>query len=172
MTATTHLGSTPLEPMPNKWIELGKKQFERKPVRYLAVSAVAIAVSLSTQGLFYGVFRFSERNAQLVSFVTSTIPSYYLNRRWVWGKGNRSNFWKEIFPFWALGIAQLVLSLWFIGWSQDKIEAQFESHLIRTIGFMASTLFIYGVMWVGKYVFFNKVLFKHKPEQAVSAQLH
>jgi putative flippase GtrA len=169
MTVTTHVGSSPLEAMPNKWIALGKKQFESKPVRYAAVSAIAIMVSQATTAVFYGLLRFSERNAQLVSFVASTIPSYYLNRMWVWGKGGKSHFWKEIFPFWALGIVQLILSLLFIAWSQSKIKENYESHLIRTLGLMFSMLFIYGVMWIGKYVFFNKVLFKHKPEGAGSS---
>jgi putative flippase GtrA len=170
MTVTTHVGSAPLDAKPNKWIALGKKQFERKPVRYAAVSAIAILVSQATTAIFYGLLRFSERNAQLVSFVASTIPSYYLNRMWVWGKGGKSHFWKEIFPFWALGIVQLILSLLFIAWSQDKIKENYESHLIRTLGLMFSMLFIYGVMWIGKYVFFNKVLFKHHSENTGSVK--
>lgn len=167
MTATTHLGSAPLEPMSNTWIALGKKQFERKPVRYAAVSAIAILISQSTLALGYGLLNWTGRlafRAQLLAFVTSSFPSYYLNRMWVWGKGGKSHFWKEVFPFWGIGFAQLLISLVFIKWSQAKIEARYESHLVRTIGFLFSNLFVFGVMWVGKYVFFNKVLFKQKPE--------
>jgi putative flippase GtrA len=175
MTVTTHVGSAPLEPKPNKWIELGKKQFARKPVRYAAVSAIAIVISQVTLAFGYGLLHWDGKlafRAQLLAFVTSSFPSYYLNRMWVWGKGGKSHFWKEVFPFWGIGFVQLLISLLFIKWSQAKIEAHYSSHLIRTIGFLFSNLFVFGVMWVGKYIFFNKVLFKHHGEVASSAQGH
>ena len=174
MTVTTHLGSTPLEPTPNKWISLGKKQFERKPVRYAAVSAIAIIISQATLAFGYGLLRWDGKlafRAQLLAFVASSFPSYYLNRMWVWGKGGKSHFWKEVFPFWGIGFAQLLISLVFIKWSQAKIEARYSSHLLRTIGFLFSNLFVFGVMWVANYVFFNKVLFKHKPETSEPVQV-
>ena len=40
--------------------------------------------------------------------VVATFPSYWLNRKWAWGKHGRSHFMKEVVPFWvmaALGIA-------------------------------------------------------------------
>ena len=169
MTVTTHVGSAPLEPMPNKWIAIGKKQFERKPVRYAAVSAIAIVISQTTLAFGYGLLRWDGKlafRAQLLAFVTSSFPSFYLNRMWVWGKGGKSHFLKEVFPFWAIGFGQLLISLVFIKWSQAKIESRYSSHLIRTIGFLFSNLFVFGVMWVGKYIFFNKVLFKHQAEGA------
>ena len=172
MTATTHVGSETLEQQPNKWVKLAKSQFDRKPVRFAVVSAVAIVVSQTTLAFCYGLLHWDGDRAvraQLLAFVTSSFPSYYLNRMWVWGKGGKSHFWKEVFPFWAIGLAQLFISLLFIKWSQAKIEARYTSHLIRTIGFLFSNLFVFGVMWVGKYVFFNKVLFKHHGDHSGGA---
>ena len=141
----------------------------RKSLRYAAVSVVAIGVSQVTLLLCYGLFHWDgdrATRAQLVAFVTSSIPSYYLNRMWVWGKSGKSHMWKEIAPFWAVGLAQLVISLVFVKWAQGAVERSTDSHMVRTIGFLFNNLFIYGVMWVAKFMFFNKVLFAHRPMPA------
>ena len=146
----------------------------RKTVRYAAVSVVAIAVSQVTLLLCYGLLHWDGNRAtraQLAAFVTSTIPSYYLNRMWVWGKGGKSHLWKEIVPFWAVGLVQLLVSLVFVKWAQGVVERSTGSHGLRTIGFLFNNLFIYGVMWIAKFMFFNKVLFAHKPHE-LPAVLH
>ena len=135
----------------------------RKTFRFAAVSLVAIVVSQLANAVGYGLFQWTARTTQLVSFVVSTIPSYYLNRAWVWKKNGKSSLRKEVAPFWAIGIAQLIVSLAFVAWSQGLVENATESHGLRTLGFLFNTLFIYGLMWIGKFFFFNKVLFVHKP---------
>ena len=142
----------------------------RKTIRYAAVSVVAIAVSQVTLLLCYGLLHWDgdrATRAQLVAFVTSSIPSYYLNRMWVWGKSGKSHMWKEILPFWVVGLAQLLISLVFVKWAQGVVERSTESHSMRTLGFLFNNLFVYGVMWVAKFMFFNKVLFAHRPMPAV-----
>lgn len=157
------VGSLPLPVAPTAFTEYAKSETGRKTIRFAAVSAVAIVVSQITNAVGYGLFHWSARTTQLVSFVVSTIPSYYLNRAWVWKKNGKSSLRKEVVPFWALGIAQLIISLAYVAWAQGVIENATESHAIRTLGFLFNTLFIYGVMWIGKFFFFNKVLFVHKP---------
>ena len=58
------------------------------------------------------------------------------------------------------------ISLVFVQWAQGVVERSTESHLLRTLGIMFNSLFIYGVMWVAKFMFFNKVLFAHRPMPA------
>lgn len=135
----------------------------QKTIRYAAVSVVAILVSQITLYICYGIFKTGETPAQLTSFVTSMIPSYYLNRMWVWGKGGKSHFLKEVVPFWVIGIVQLMISLAFVPWAQNFVDDATTSHSLRTTGFLVNNLLIYGVMWVGKFMLFNKVLFKHHP---------
>ena len=141
----------------------------RKTVRFAAVSMIAIVVSLGTNAVCYGALRWDKTPSQLAAFVTSTVPSYYLNRAWVWRKNGRSSLHKEVIPFWGLGFAQLFISLAFVRWAQGLVENATDSHRIRTVGFLFNNLFIYGIMWVGKFVFFNKILFVHKPDTEESA---
>jgi putative flippase GtrA len=145
---------------------MGRTEAGRKTLRYAAVSLVAIAVNQLTLVLCYGLLHWDGDRAvraQLVAFVTSTIPSYYLNRMWVWGKSGKSHMWKEVAPFWAIGLVQLLISVVFVQWAQRAVERSTDSHLLRTGGIMFNSLFIYGLMWVAKFMFFNKVLFAHRP---------
>ena len=48
--------------------------------------------------------------ANVVANVVATVPSYVLNRRWVWGRGGRSHFWREVMPFWVLSFIGLAFS--------------------------------------------------------------
>ncbi len=158
------VGSITLSPTLSTLLAKTRTETGRKTVRFAAVSIVAIAVSQVTLVLCYGLIRWGTTRSQVAAFVVSMVPSYYLNRAWVWGKSGKSSLRKEVLPFWALGIAQFVLSLFFVVWAQGAVERSTESHTLRTAGILFNTLFIYGIMWVGKFVFFNKVLFVHKPE--------
>ena len=50
----------------------------------------------------------------------ATFPSYWLNRRWAWGKSGRSHFMKEIVPFWAMSAAGIAFSIFFAYGAKDS----------------------------------------------------
>ena len=81
----------------------------RKIFRYTMVSVISTAVSLFVILIVYGVLRlWSEVPSTVFGNVVATFPSYWLNRKWAWGKHGRSHFLKEVVPFWtlaAIGIA-------------------------------------------------------------------
>jgi putative flippase GtrA len=134
----------------------------RKKFRFAMVSAVAIAVSEVTLIICYGIFGLDDNKKVVsltVAFITSTIASYALNRRWVWGRTGRSHFWKEVAPFWGIGFGQFLISVPFITWGVHQVEKETENHVVRTASLLFFSLFVYGVMWVGKFLFFERVLF-------------
>ncbi len=81
----------------------------RKIFRYSMVSVISSCVSLFVIFIVYGVLRlWSEVPSTIFGNVVATFPSYWLNRKWAWGKHGRSHFFKEMVPFWtlaAIGIA-------------------------------------------------------------------
>ncbi len=132
-----------------------------KWVRFGSVSAVAIVVSIATFSLtFYSLHR--ELLAQTIATIVSTIPAYFLSRRWVWSVDGKSDFRKEIVPFWVLSLLQFVLSLIIIGIAGRFIKTRIESHAVKTLVLNLVNLATYGVMWVGKFFFLNKILFGRK----------
>ena len=81
----------------------------RKIFRYSMVSVISTAVSLIVIVIVYGVYHlWSEIPSTVFGNVVAIFPSYWLNRKWAWGKHGRSHFMKEVVPFWimaAFGIA-------------------------------------------------------------------
>jgi putative flippase GtrA len=140
--------------------EEGKKQ-----LRFASVSGVAIVVNQITLFVCYLLLGWDKKDSVrslLAAFVFSGFASYVLNRRWVWGRSGRSSFRKEIVPFWGIGLLQLAISVPFVNWAQQEVELIYSNKLLRTLIFMGLNLVVYAVMWVGKYMLFNKVLFVDK----------
>ena len=74
-----------------------------KLFKYAGVSVISTIVSQVTLFMTFGVWRvMSEVPANILANAVATVPSYYLNRKWVWGKSGRSHLWREVVPFWVL----------------------------------------------------------------------
>src|ERR1700734_1150106 len=84
-----------------------------KVLRYALVSVISALTSLVILTIVYGVLRlWGEVFSTLFANISAGIPSYYLNRRWVWGKSGRSHIWREILPFWVMSISGIGFSLY------------------------------------------------------------
>jgi putative flippase GtrA len=130
----------------------------RKLFRYTMVSAISTVVSAVVIVLVYGVFHvWTEVPSTIFGNVVASFPSYWLNRRWAWGKGGRSHLVKEVLPFWvmtALGIAFSV-----IGASlARRIGLHFKfHHLEQTLLVVVANFLSFAVFWVVKLLVFNRV---------------
>ena len=133
----------------------------KKLLRYSAASVVSVCVSVVFLVLFDGVLGWPAVLSSTLATAIATVPSYELNRKWAWGRSGKSHLWKEVAPFWALA---------FLGWlcstvSVDAVEAYAKhhhyGHLLKT--FVVTVVYVgaFGILWVGKFVIFNKVLFAH-----------
>lgn len=127
-------------------------------IRYSAVSVVSTAFSSGALALFYGVLHlWSEVPSTLVANVLAIAPSYYLNRRWAWGKGGRSHLVREVTPFWALSVAGILLSMFAAGAAHSfSVEHQL-AHSTRTFLVLGVNIAAFGVLWVVKYLVFNRL---------------
>ena len=139
----------------------------RKMVRYSLVSVISVIVSQIV--LFAAQSFWSARTSNIVAVSVSAVPSYYLNRSWVWGKGGRSHLLKEVVPFWAMAFIGLVASTWAAGYANAHADSITSSHLFKTVIVMAANVGAFGVLWVGKFIIMNKVLFAHHPEDLPEA---
>lgn len=129
-----------------------------KLIKYAGVSVISTIVSQVTLLLVFGVFRLmSEVPANILANVLATIPSYTLNRRWVWGKGGKSHFWREVVPFWVLsfiGLAFSSLAVWLAG---DFARNHGLSHAATSLLVNAANLFSFALLWIVKFVIYNKL---------------
>jgi putative flippase GtrA len=132
----------------------------KKAVRYTLVSVISVAVSQAVLFLTFGVLQLASAvPCNILATAVATVPSYYLNRRWAWGKTGPSHLWKEIVPFWALAFLGLVLSILAVDLAEGEAPHLTSSHFATAIIVNASALAAWGVIWVGKFVIFNRLLF-------------
>lgn len=136
-------------------------------VRYSMVSVVAVICSQAILGITLGLFHWSARASNVTAVALSTIPSYTLNRAWVWGKRGRSHVSREIVPFWAMAFLGLLFSTWAADFADTHAFHLTSSHAVHTMIVMAASLGAFGVLWIGKFVLLNKVLFAptREPEE-------
>jgi putative flippase GtrA len=129
-----------------------------KLIKYASVSIISTVVSQLVLFLTFDVFALtSEVPANIIANVLATIPSYTLNRRWVWGKSGQSHFWREVAPFWILsfvGLAVSSLAVWGAG-----AFSRHHHYTHGTTGLLvnAANLLSFAILWVGKFIVYNKL---------------
>ena len=129
-----------------------------KLFKYAGVSVISTLVSQVTLFLTFGVFNvLSEVPANLVANVVATVPSYYLNRKWVWGKGGRSHFWREVVPFWVLSFVGLAFSSLAVYLAGAFARHHGLHHGATTILVNAANLASFAILWIVKFLIYNKL---------------
>lgn len=130
--------------------------------RYSMASVITTIFALGLLGLFYGVLKIATAAwCNLLATAITTVPSYYLNRAWAWGKTGKSHLTKEIIPFWVVAVVSAALSTLVVHVADLAAQHVTHSHAMLTLVVEAANFTTYGVLWVSKFYLFNKVLFKH-----------
>jgi putative flippase GtrA len=128
--------------------------------RYCAVSGISTVCSLGLFYLFYREVGLSPVAANITATCIATVPAYYLNRSWAWGKSGRSHFMREVVPFWAIALISLVISTIAVHYAA-RHTVNIHSKDVKALILLGVNLVTYGVLWVAKFAVFNKLLFKH-----------
>jgi len=135
----------------------------QKVFRYAIVSAVSAVISFSILTLVYGVLQlWTEVPCALFSNIVSTVPNYFLNRRWVWGKSGPSHLWREIVPFWVMSFLGIVLALLTASFARHFSNAHDLGHVARTVVIVGANTAAFGILWVLKFLILNR-LFRTLP---------
>lgn len=139
----------------------------RRLFRYSMVSVVSTAVSQGVLLIVYGGLRlWTEVPSTLFANMVATVPSYYLNRNWAWGKGGRSHLTREVLPFWGMAVAGILFSVFTSSEAQHVSEVHHLHHLGRTVLVMGANFAAFGILWVLKFLVFNKLFHVHPTEDA------
>jgi putative flippase GtrA len=143
----------------------------RKLIRFTSVSAVTTAVSFTSISVLYG-FRIIHGVmwATLAGNLIATLPSYYLNRTWTWGKHGRSHLTKEILPFWGMSGLGIGVSMIGAAWARHEVHTHHWSHLVNTGLVSFTNVVSFGLFWVLKLLVFNRI-FRVHPLEAMDEHL-
>jgi putative flippase GtrA len=138
----------------------------RKMIRFTSVSAVSTVVSFTSISVFYGFHLITGVIwATVAGNLVATLPSYYLNRSWTWGKHGRSHFRKEIVPFWLMSFLGIGVSMIGASWARHEVHAHHWSHLTNTALVSFTNLFSFGLFWVLKIMVFNRIFHTNTLEE-------
>ena len=143
----------------------------RKKLRYAMVSVVAVPIG--TIGVFvFNVVGFAAVWAAILGNSVAAVPSYLLNRYWVWGKHDKNRFFSEILPFWALTLLGIAFAAVVAHLAGQFTKRHDITGIARDVILAAANLAGFGVLWVAKYIIFNKVLFaaRRRPDQRATVE--
>jgi len=129
-----------------------------KIIRYTMVSAISALTSLVILTLVYGVLRlWSEVISTLFANLMAGIPSYILNRRWVWGKSGRSHIWREILPFFVMSVTGIGFALYTATLAQSFANSHHLHHVARTALVVGANVTAFGILWLLKFIILNRL---------------
>jgi putative flippase GtrA len=135
-----------------------RREMLRRLAGFAAVSVVAVPVAQLTLWLCYGVIGIAAVPANIIAVAVGAVPSYWLNRRWVWQKAGGHSVSREILPFWTYTFLGLALSTLFVAIADRVWGTSLAVALANISGF--------GVLWIGKFILLERVLFADQGEQA------
>jgi putative flippase GtrA len=133
----------------------------KKLLRYSMASIVAVIVSTICLVIFVGPCGFSAVVASTLATSIAAVPSYWMNRKWAWGKSGRSHVFKEVIPFWTLAFIGWVVSTLAVKVMESYAKSHDFSHTLTTVSVTVAYIGAFGVLWVIKFIIFNKVMFVH-----------
>ncbi|MEO6628405.1 MAG: GtrA family protein [Aquihabitans sp.] len=128
----------------------------RRAIRYSATSLICIAISQVFFLAFYRLAKWEEIPSNLSATMITSVPAFMLNKSWVWGKKGKAHLRREVLPFWMFTVAGWVLSTGMVALVQHVGEPH---STFRTGAVMTASLGGFGILWVLKYMFLDKIMF-------------
>jgi putative flippase GtrA len=131
-------------------------------VRYGAVSLIATATSLTVLATLVATGSMRPAAANVTATLIGMVPSFELNRRWVWGAGGWPSLRRQVLPFVALSLVGLLLSTVAVA-SAGAIaaDAGWSAHTTALAAVVAN-LAAFGSVWVAQFFILDRLLFRHQ----------
>ncbi len=142
-------------------------------IRYGMVSAIATATSLVILTGLVASDTMRPAPANITATIVGMIPSFELNRRWVWGGAGRPSVRRQMVPFAVLSLIGLLLSTAAVGAAGRLATEAGWSNDATAVASAIANLAAFGSVWVAQFVVLDRVLFRPLPVAApVIAQEH
>jgi putative flippase GtrA len=129
----------------------------KRAIRYSATSAICVLITQVFILVFYRGFHFTEARSNLAATMLTSIPAFALNKYWVWGKRGRAHVRRELLPFWAFTVSGWILSTGAVKLVAENVGDPRST--LRTLSVMVASIAGFGVLWILKYLFLDKIMF-------------
>jgi putative flippase GtrA len=120
-------------------------------LRYSMVSVIGVTITQVELFVMVGLLDLDATWSNVVAVSLCSIPVFILNKRWVWSHDGKLSFRREILPFWVFTLAGLLLSTILVTIAKGMSDS--------TLLIMAANIGGFGLLWVAKFLFLDKVMF-------------
>lgn len=129
--------------------------------KYSASSVIATVVSQLAFALCYW-FGAAAIVATLVAWLAGAVPNYVLNRRWTWGRSGQK------LPYTMIVIGSAVTAA-VVTSVTDHLVQPVDSHALKTLLVTGSYFGTYAVLFIVKFVLFDRLVFAKSSPAASGA---
>jgi putative flippase GtrA len=133
----------------------------RHLMRYASVSAISTLISLTVLGVLVGIFGLPALLSNTIAVAIGTVPSFELNRRWVWHQSRRRSLFRRALPYGLLSLSGLFISSAAVHLAADATNS--SSRLVHTAAVECANFGAYGALWLIQFFLCNRFLFAHTP---------
>lgn len=125
-------------------------------IRYASTSLMMVGLTQVLILLALRGFGWTAVPSNLFATMVTSIPAFVLNKYWVWGKSGRAHMRREVLPFWVFTVAGWAVSTGTVALVEGLSDPE---TLVHTLSVMAANVAGFGVLWILKYLFLDKIMF-------------
>lgn len=129
-----------------------------RKLKYGAVSMINVPFGQAILAVCVSLLGWAWWVGNLTAVAITTPVAYVLNRAWVWGRQGGHDLWSDVAPFWGMALFGLVATTLVLGWAEDQWSQPWVANL--------ASLVTFGVIWVGKYLVLDRLMFGRDPAPA------
>ena len=131
-------------------------------IKYSMVSVFGVIFTQAELLVFVALLDRDPTWSNVIAVSICAVPVFFLNKRWVWSHDGKVSFRREILPFWVFTLAGLLLSTGLVAVAERSSDS--------TLLIMAASVAGFGILWVAKFLFLDKVMFGHSEKDEVLSQ--
>jgi putative flippase GtrA len=141
----------------------------RQLLRYGTVSIIATVTSMTVLGVLVTATAVPAGIANVIATAVGTVPSFELNRRWVWRKTGKRSLRAEVGPFWVLSFAGLALSTLTVSLAAAWAAHAGVTGTTRTVVIEVANVAAFGSLWIAQFLILDRILFRSAGGRASGA---
>ena len=130
----------------------------RKKLRYAGASAVFLPLSQVIIQVFSWVTSWPDWLAILVTGCLLVVPSYYVNRIYVWRHGEPGSVRSHIAVFWVATMIGTLLAMGAGAVAEELTRG--STKLVHGAWLAVSQLSVAALVWIARYVFLDRWIFR------------
>jgi putative flippase GtrA len=121
-----------------------------------SVSLISIAIGLLALGILVGGFSFPAVWANVIASAIGAVPSFELNRRWIWARDEQRSPRRHAVPYAVYAVAGLVVSTFAVHLASNATtQSTWPGH---TVAIELAVLGSYGALWLVQFAVRERTL--------------